>query len=1247
MTSRDPMLPDGSPYPGLRPFEASETHLFFGREEQVDGLLARLHRSRLVAVVGESGAGKSSLVRAGLLPALEAGFLANAGADWRILLMRPGAAPLEALTEALLEPGVLSPDGGVPAHAFAAAELRRGPLGLLQLLRDTHLPAHSNLLLVVDQFEEIFRFRSATHRDEADAFVDLLLHSVEQRELPLYLVLTMRSDYIGACARFRGLPEALNDNQFLTPRLTREQLGMAIDGPARVFGGVVDPELVATLENEVGDDPDQLPLLQHLLMRLWEQASREGRPPRLTLELLGKLGGLHGALEQHLEELFSTLTPQQQAIAAGLFKAVTGGDHNARDLRRPACLGEVAAAIGTDAASVGEVIEVFRAPSRNFLMPPPGIPLAADTRLDISHESLIRQWPRLRAWVSAETDDAHTFLELRARAQRWAQSSRDTAELATRNDLRRALAWRARGTTNAAWAARYAPIDTDYALTLEFIEASAAEDRRQRDEKKAALEREAAMAGKLLRLSGVLGILGALAVLFAIFAFLAKEDAEARKAEAVASKEQAEASKERERALALAADARAAYFTGAPRALHRALLAVLANPENADAVTTLRRATGSPVRVHTTELRAAGNVSPRATGDAFSRRFALGMASFDQKGTRIAIPVTMGAELRSLEPGAPAVALNVPGDSDSTVRAARFLPPASARIFTVHADEVVRIWRADDGAALHAVDHGGGRITTAEPDAAGTRLVTAGRNAQGDGEARLWDLENGQRIDVRPLKYADDAIVHAVFTPDGKQVLTLAAGGYVTVWDAATGIALKELPFERTVGESGSASERRTSNCNEAVKAGISFSPDNHTLAVLDHAGRGTLFDAATYALDTRTGWQLPAHERFCSIAWNHNGSRLAAATSDGRVRLWDALRGRRLPALPKNADWAQTVVFHPKIAHILLTSGGERGVVFWNLGDDSTPRAPIQIDLLRDPSQIHEAVFSPDGARLLTLADDDALRLWQLPDHGVRSISLEDRAPHQGADAVISALRARADGSAATALRQQLGDLQAGCHPLARSPDGTRFALACTQSETQGRTVSHTLQLVIGGESAVVWSPAQPIALASFDRSGRRIALALENGMLYVLDVAGGQGKEAVNSRPEPTRRRSEHGGQITDLQFNEDGTLLATAGRDGTLRVLDPDTLRQLTVTPLNGAPDSADAADAVFFADDDRHVLAMVGKRIVAWRCPVCGSVKDLIERACALLAEGSSPPRECSAPDASPRAAPPSETSAARR
>ena len=1200
MTSRDPMLPDGSPYPGLRPFEASETHLFFGREEQVDALLARLHRSRLVAVVGESGAGKSSLVRAGLLPALEAGFLANAGADWRILLMRPGAAPLEALTEALLAPGVFSAEGGVPAHAFAAAELRRGPLGLLQLLRDTHLPAHSNLLLVVDQFEEIFRFRSPAHRDEADAFVDLLLHSVAQRELPLYLVLTMRSDYIGACARFRGLPEALNDNQFLTPRLTREQLGMAIDGPARVFGGVVDPELVATLENEVGDDPDQLPLLQHLLMRLWELASREGRPPRLTLELLGKLGGLHGALEQHLEELFSTLTPAQQVICAGLFKAVTGGDHNARDLRRPACLGEVAAAIGTEAAPLCEVIEVFRHPGRNFLMPPPGVELVADTRLDISHESLIRQWPRLRAWVDEEAEDAHTFLELRARARRWTQSSRDSAELETRNDLQRALAWRARDTTNAAWAARYAPIDTDHTITLAFIEASAAEDRRQRDEKKAAREREAALAGKLLRLSGVLGVLGALAFLFGIYALVAKEEADA--------------SRERAHSLKLASEARAAYFTGAPEALQKSLDAVLANRNNADAVMTLRRTTGAPVRVHAAEFRAPGNAQPRSAGDASSRPFTLGKASFDMQGARIAIPMPEGTQLRPLDAAKPLIVLD---DRDSAVRAARFLPPQGERLFTLRADETVRIWRTHDGEPLHALDHGGGRIFAAEPDATGTRLVTAGRNAHGDGEARLWDLSTGQPIAIRPLEYVDDAILHAVFSPDGKQVLTLADGGYVTVWDAATGVAAKEFPFDRVVGESGTASERRASSCSEAVKAGISFSPDGHTVAVLDRAGRGTLFDAAAYALGTSSGWQLPAHERYCSIAWSHDGSRLAVATSEGRVRIWDALRGRRLQALPRNADWAQTVVFHPRDTDILLSSGGERGVVFWHLGG-GTPRTPIQINLLRDPSLIHEAVFSPDGTRLLTLSDDEAVRLWQLPGQGEQSTSLENLAELDTADPVVAKLRARAEGAPSTPSHPRLAHPPpAGCHPLARSPDGKLVGLACTQGEAVGRAVRHYLTLTRDDSVELEWPTSQPVATAAFDYSGKRVVFALENKMLYVLDVDDTLAGKARGPVVEAARRRSEHAGPIADVQFSSDGTLVATTGADASVRVLDATTLRQLALVSLPGA------ADAVSFSDQDRRVLVRIGERTLAWRCPVCGSVEDLIERARLLLGEGRSP------------------------
>ena len=262
-----------APYPGLRPFKRGETDIFFGREEQTDELVDRLSRTRFLSVVGPSGCGKSSLVRAGLLDALETGFMAAAGAGWQVADMRPGGRPMLRLADALLAMS------GRPRYdndsAFLQAALERGPRSLIEYLDDLPLPKGDNLLILVDQFEEIFRFALGTGQEEADTFVALLLAATKQREQPVYVVITMRSDFIGDCARFTGLAEAVNEAQFLTPRLTREQSREAIEGPARVFGGEVEPALVNRLLNDMGTDPDQLPLMQHVLMRMWTRATND------------------------------------------------------------------------------------------------------------------------------------------------------------------------------------------------------------------------------------------------------------------------------------------------------------------------------------------------------------------------------------------------------------------------------------------------------------------------------------------------------------------------------------------------------------------------------------------------------------------------------------------------------------------------------------------------------------------------------------------------------------------------------------------------------------------------------------------------------------------------------------------------------------------------------------------------------------------------------------------------------------
>src|SRR3984893_7262939 len=331
------------PYPGLRPFRYGESDIFFGRETQTDQLLARLARNRFLLVTGPSGCGKSSLVKAGMIPALRAGFMVEAGSRWRICELRPGDRPLGRLARALALPDILgddrTDDGSV---ALIQATLRRGPLGLIEIVRGAEALKGATLLVMIDQFEEVFRYRERIAADEADAFVALLLASAGQSEVPIYVVITMRSDYLGECAMFHALPEAVSDSQYLTPRLSREDLELAIAGPARVFGGRVEPRLLNRLINDLGTDPDQLPLPQHALAGLWSLCTASAKPPVLTVAEYQAIGGLAAALSNHGDEMPAELTTEEHRIAEIMFRRLSGTEDGRHDIRSSAQVGEVA-----------------------------------------------------------------------------------------------------------------------------------------------------------------------------------------------------------------------------------------------------------------------------------------------------------------------------------------------------------------------------------------------------------------------------------------------------------------------------------------------------------------------------------------------------------------------------------------------------------------------------------------------------------------------------------------------------------------------------------------------------------------------------------------------------------------------------------------------------------------------------------------------------------------------------------------
>ena len=455
------------PYPGLRPFERGESHLFFGRDEQIEQLLDKLAETRFIAVTGLSGCGKSSLVRAGLLANLEYGYLTEAGADWSVLAMRPGLHPLRHLAESLLEIGVTHEDAQSVTRSERVARIAQqlasgGHLELARMLQPlTSAERPRNVLLLVDQFEELFRYESQGSLEERRFFVEMLLTSAAQQDVPIYIVITIRSDWLGQCAQFRGLPEVINAGQYLVPRLTPEQLRLAIVAPAHVAEGAIEDRLVLRLLKEIENNQDQLPVLQHCLMRMWTRQSpvtlnarevAETSQVCLTEADYDAVGGLLNALSNHADDAYNQLADRQKQIAEILFRRLSERGANQLDMRRPTPLGEVAAVAGVSPDEVKEVVEAFRHPDCCFLTPAPPVPLESETVLDISHESLIRLWERLKEWSIEEAESAEIYKHLEKTAIFWKQGK---AALWSEPDLGVALKWQEQEKPTSEWAKRY------------------------------------------------------------------------------------------------------------------------------------------------------------------------------------------------------------------------------------------------------------------------------------------------------------------------------------------------------------------------------------------------------------------------------------------------------------------------------------------------------------------------------------------------------------------------------------------------------------------------------------------------------------------------------------------------------------------------------------------------------------------------------------------------------------------------
>ena len=483
-----------APYPGLRSFEPSERAFFFGRERQLDELLRKLRSNRFLAVVGSNGNGKSSFVNAMLTPRLEEGFNGQAGSSWRIANCTPGNNPLENISRQLAQRNVLHGDEMMdPSYpAKIEAMLRNGSLGIVEAFRKSSIGRGENLLIIVDQFEELFEFAQQNKRNEEDAatFVNLLLNASRQKEVPIYIMPVLRSNYLTKCGEFRGLAEAVNDGQFLIPRVKPEEIKRIILNPLRHERAVretgvrveLEEQVVDKIIDDLGKNTDELATLQHALLRLWNgwMDKEQNTDTPINITHYKAIGTVKGAMGRHAEEAYADLdTEEKRIICERIFRAMVTKAPDGSPTSRSVTVRDMMSITERSMREVRLVIYTFSQSGRRFLKAPPVAEIDEDTVVGIAHDSLIKRWSRLKGWANEEVKAADMYNRLGAAAATYYDGK---GSLWIDPELTMGLKWYDpekydedyswRLPPNKGWAARYPEVSIGYDKAIEFLKAS-------------------------------------------------------------------------------------------------------------------------------------------------------------------------------------------------------------------------------------------------------------------------------------------------------------------------------------------------------------------------------------------------------------------------------------------------------------------------------------------------------------------------------------------------------------------------------------------------------------------------------------------------------------------------------------------------------------------------------------------------------------------------------------------------------